>query len=69
MAATCPHCNAKISRIADHCRECGGKLTPDRPWYVLALGFFFVLMLFLWAVDFPALYRVIERWVGNAPTP
>ena len=68
MAATCPHCHAKVSRIADHCRECGGKLTPGRPWYVMALGVFFVLMLFLWAVDFPALYRLIERWVGN-PTP
>lgn len=65
MSATCPHCNARISRIADHCGECGGKLTPATPWYVMALGFFFALMLFLWAVDFPALYRVLERWAGG----
>ena len=67
MPATCPHCNAKIGRIADHCGECGGKLTPSTPWYAMALGGFFALLLFLWAVDFAALYRVIERWVAGAP--
>lgn len=66
MAATCPHCSARVSRIADHCSECGGKLIPSRPWYVTALGLFFILMLFLWAVDFPALYRVMERWFETA---
>jgi hypothetical protein len=69
MPDTCPHCNAAVSKIADYCDSCGGKLTPGRPWYVMALGFFFALMLFLWAVDFPALYRMLERWIEATPAP
>jgi len=69
MPATCPHCKAKISRIADHCGECGGKLTPGQPWYMMALGGFLALMLFLWAVDFGAVYRYIEHWFSATPVP
>ena len=67
MAKTCPHCNAKVSRIAERCGECHGKLEPDKPWYVYLIGAGLGMLLFLWAVDFGAVYRVLERWIEGAP--
>jgi hypothetical protein len=67
MARICPHCNARISRLADHCGECHGKLHADKPWYVYLIGASLVLLLFLWAVDFGDVYRVLERWIEGAP--
>ncbi|MDZ4735557.1 MAG: hypothetical protein SGJ07_04335 [Rhodospirillaceae bacterium] len=68
MATTCPHCNAKVSRIADHCGACNGKLVPDKPWYIYLIGACFGLLLFLWAVDFGAVYRILDRWISGGTT-
>jgi len=69
LAITCPYCRAKVSRVADHCGECGGKLVPGQPWYMMALGFLLVLLIFLWAVDFDQVYRLFEHWFGGATQP
>lgn len=67
MPRECVHCGAKMSRIADECPVCGGKNTPQMPWYVYALGAVLVLLVFLWLADFEGLAAFIRRLVNPSP--
>ncbi|MBX6321283.1 MAG: hypothetical protein IRY94_05600 [Rhodospirillaceae bacterium] len=64
MARSCVHCGARMSRLAEACPSCGGRNTPQVPWYAYALGAVLVLVLFLGLGDSAALVASVARLIS-----